>query len=166
MAGKRIGILTGGGDVPGLNSVIKTVVYRGSEIGCEVIGIRRGWEGLTHVNLEDPASRQRYTLPLNRENTRTIDRTGGTYLHSSRTNPSKMKKLPPALEGQSFPSSENTKKGITSTVFDVTTAVKKNIDTLGLDYLIAIGGDDTLSYAATLDKAGMKVIAVPKTMDN
>ena len=87
MAAKRIGILTGGGDVPGLNSVIKTVVYRGSEIGCEVIGIRRGWEGLTHVNLQDPASRTRYMLPLNRENTRTIDRTGGTYLHSSRTNP-------------------------------------------------------------------------------
>ena len=87
MAAKRIGILTGGGDVPGLNSVIKTVVYRGSEIGCEVIGIRRGWEGLTHVNLQDPASRTRYVLPLNRENTRTIDRTGGTYLHSSRTNP-------------------------------------------------------------------------------
>ena len=103
MAAKRIGILTGGGDVPGLNSVIKTVVYRGSEIGCEVIGIRRGWEGLTHVNLEDPASRTRYVLPLNRENTRTIDRTGGTYLHSSRTNPSKMKKLPPVLEGQDFP---------------------------------------------------------------
>ncbi len=103
MAAKRIGILTGGGDVPGLNSVIKTVVYRGGELGCEVIGIRRGWEGLTHVNLEDPASRTRYMLPLNRENTRTIDRTGGTYLHSSRTNPSKMKKLPPVLEGQEFP---------------------------------------------------------------
>jgi 6-phosphofructokinase len=166
MAAKRIGILTGGGDVPGLNSVIKTVVYRGSEIDCEVIGIRRGWEGLTHVNLQDPASRSRYILPLNRENTRTIDRTGGTYLHSSRTNPSKMKKLPPVLEGQSFPKSENTKKGVTSTVYDVTSAVKKNIDTLGLDYLVAIGGDDTLSYAAELDRQGMKVIAVPKTMDN
>ena len=107
MAAKRIGILTGGGDVPGLNSVIKTVVYRGSEIGCEVIGIRRGWEGLTHVNLNDPASRTRYVLPLNRENTRTIDRTGGTYLHSSRTNPSKMKKLPPVLDraGVSHPPS-------------------------------------------------------------
>src|SRR5579883_1488038 len=70
MAAKRIGILTGGGDVPGLNSVIKTVVYRGSELGCEVIGIRRGWEGLTHVDLRDPASRSRYILPLNRENTR------------------------------------------------------------------------------------------------
>src|SRR5690349_9991932 len=166
MAGKRIGILTGGGDVPGLNNVIKTVVYRGSEIGCEVIGIRRGWEGLTHVNLEDPASRSRYVLPLNRENTRTIDRTGGTYLHSSRTNPSKMKKLPPVLEGQTFEKKETTKKGVTSSVYDVTPAVLKNIETLGLDYLIAIGGDDTLSYASELDRKGMKVIAVPKTMDN
>jgi ATP-dependent phosphofructokinase / diphosphate-dependent phosphofructokinase len=166
MAAKRIGILTGGGDVPGLNSVIKTVVYRGSEIGCEVLGIRRGWEGLTHVDLNDPTSRTRYVLPLNRENTRTIDRTGGTYLHSSRTNPSKMKKLPPVLAGQEFPSSVVTKKGETSTVFDVSKAVLKNIETLGLDYLIAIGGDDTLSYAAALDKQGMKVIAVPKTMDN
>jgi 6-phosphofructokinase 1 len=166
MAAKRIGILTGGGDVPGLNSVIKTVVYRGSEIGCEVIGIRRGWEGLTHVNLQDPASRSRYILPLNRENTRTIDRTGGTYLHSSRTNPSKMKKVPPVLEGQTFPSRETTKKGATSTVYDLTPAVLKNIEILGLDYLIAIGGDDTLSYAAELDRHGMKVIAVPKTMDN
>jgi 6-phosphofructokinase 1 len=166
MAAKRIGILTGGGDVPGLNSVIKTVVYRGSEIGCEVLGIRRGWEGLTHVDLNDPASRTRYIQPLNRENTRTIDRTGGTWLHSSRTNPSKMKKLPPVLEGQDFPKSEFTKKGETSTVYDVSKAVLKNIETLGLDYLIAIGGDDTLSYAAALDKQGMKVIAVPKTMDN
>src|SRR5438034_4817478 len=157
MSGKRIGILTGGGDVPGLNSVIKTVVYRGSEIGSEVIGIRRGWEGLTHVDLRDPASRTRYILPLNRENTRTIDRTGGTYLHSSRTNPSKMKKLPPVLEEQDFPKSETTKKGVTSTTIDVTPAVKKNISTLDLDYLIAIGGDDTLSYAAELDRQGMKV---------
>src|SRR5271165_2557356 len=166
MSKKRIGILTGGGDVPGLNSVIKTVVYRGEEIGCEVIGIRRGWEGLTHVNLQDPASRTRYILPLNRENTRTIDRTGGTYLHSSRTNPSKMKKLPPVLEGQSFPAKESTKKGVTSTVYDVTKAVLKNIETLKLDYLIAIGGDDTLSYAAELDRQGFHVIAGPKTMDN
>jgi ATP-dependent phosphofructokinase / diphosphate-dependent phosphofructokinase len=166
MAAKRIGILTGGGDVPGLNSVIKTVVYRGCEIGCEVVGIRRGWEGLTNINLSDPASRERYILPLNRENTRSIDRTGGTYLHSSRTNPSKMKKLPPVLEGQTFPVKESTKKGVTSSVFDVSKAVLKNIETLGLDYLVAIGGDDTLSYAAELDRQGMKVIAVPKTMDN
>src|SRR5689334_7876175 len=166
MGAKRIGILTGGGDVPGLNSVIKTVVYRGSEIGSEVIGIRRGWEGLTHVNLQEPASRARYTLSLNRENTRTIDRTGGTYLHTSRTNPSKMKSLPPALQGRDFPKKETTKKGTTTEVFDVTSAVMKNIEILGLDYLITIGGDDTLSYSADLERHGMKVIAVPKTMDN
>ena len=166
MAKKRTGILTGGGDVPGLNSVIKSVVYRGAELGCEVIGIRRGWEGLTHLDLNDPASKAQYILPLNRENTRTIDRTGGTLLHSSRTNPTKMKKLPPVLEGQTFETKESTKKGVTSTVFDVTPAVLKNIEMLGLDYLIAIGGDDTLSYASELDRKGMKVIAVPKTMDN
>ncbi len=159
---KRIGILTGGGDVPGLNSVIKSVVYRASAIGYDVIGIRRGWEGLTHVNLMDPASRTRYILPLNRENTRTIDRTGGTYLHTSRTNPSKMKSLPPVLAGGDFPKKES-KGGITC---DVTDAVRRNIDALALDYLIAIGGDDTLSYAAALGKQGMPVMAVPKTMDN
>jgi ATP-dependent phosphofructokinase / diphosphate-dependent phosphofructokinase len=166
MSKKSIGILTGGGDVPGLNSVIKSVVYRGAEIGCEVIGIRRGWEGLTHVDLNNPASRQHYILPLNRENTRTIDRTGGTFLHSSRTNPTKLKELPPVLQSQTFEAKEWTKNGVTSTVFDVTPAVLKNIETLGLDYLIAIGGDDTLSYAAELDRKGVKVLAVPKTMDN
>ena len=166
MAKKRIGILTGGGDVPGLNSVIKSVVYRGSELGCEVIGIRRGWEGLTHVDLNDPASKAHYILPLNRENTRTIDRTGGTFLHSSRTNPTKMKDLPPVLQAQKFEAKESTEKGVTSTTFDVTPAVLKNIETLGLDCLVAIGGDDTLSYAAELNRKGVKVIAVPKTMDN
>ena len=114
MAARRVGILTGGGDVPGLNSVIKGVVYRGYEINCEVVGIRRGWEGLTHVNLEDPESRQRYILPLNRENTRTIDRTGGTFLHTTRTNPSKMKSLPAHLKGLEFPKTESTKNGVAS----------------------------------------------------
>ena len=166
MAKKRIGILTGGGDVPGLNSVIKSVVYRGSELGCEVIGIRRGWEGLTHVDLNDAASKAHYILPLNCENTRTIDRTGGTFLHSSRTNPTKMKELPPVLQAQKFEAKESTEKGVISTTFDVTSAVLKNIETLGLDCLIAIGGDDTLSYAAELNRKGVKVIAVPKTMDN
>ncbi len=163
---KRIGILTGGGDVPGLNSVIKSVTYRAVENGMEVIGIRRGWEGLTHVNFDDPASKERYILPLNRENTRTIDRTGGTFLHSSRTNPAKMKSLPEHLQGQEFPKQEVTKKGITTTVYDVSSAVLKNLETLGIDYLVAIGGDDTLSYAARLHNLGFKVIAVPKTMDN
>src|SRR5947209_20540498 len=145
MSKKRIGILTGGGDVPGLNSVIKSVVYRGYENDCEVIGIRRGWEGLTHVNLDDSASKQRYILPLTRENTRTIDRTGGTFLHSSPTNPSKMKTIPEFLKGLDFPSTESTKKGITSTVFDMTKQVISNLQRLNMDTLIAIGGDDTLS---------------------
>lgn len=166
MAHKRIGILTGGGDVPGLNSVIKSVVYRGYENDCEVIGIRRGWEGLTHVNLADPDSRSRYILPLSRENTRTIDRTGGTFLHSSRTNPAKMKSLPDVVKGQEFPSSQSTKGGVSSTVFDISRQVLKNLEDLKLDYLISIGGDDTLSYSAKLDKLGFKVIAIPKTMDN
>src|SRR5271169_6550444 len=166
MAKKRIGVLTGGGDVPGLNSVIKSVVYRGAEIGCDVIGFRRGWVGLTHVDLSDPASKTRYILPLNRDNTRTIDRTGGTFLHSSRTNPARMAKLPPVCEGMDFPKLESTRKGVTSSVYDVTPQVLRNIAALRLDYLIAIGGDDTLSYAARLDNEGVKVIAIPKTMDN
>ena len=166
MSVKRVGILTGGGDVPGLNSVIKSVVYRGSEIGCEVIGIRRGWEGLTHVNLDDPASRARYILALNRDNTRTIDRTGGTFLHTTRTNPAKMKRVPEFLQGLSFPTSQSTKDGVTSTVYDLTSQVLKNLEKLQLEYLVAIGGDDTLSYAAKLDREGFKVISIPKTMDN
>ncbi len=166
MARKRIGILTGGGDVPGLNAVIKNVVYRGSDNDCEVVGIRRGWEGLTHVNFEDPASTARYILPLTRENTRSVDRSGGTFLHSSRTNPSKMKKIPEFLQSIEFPKTEITKAGVTSIVSDMSSQLLKNIETLKLDYLIPIGGDDTLSYAARLDKLGMKVISIPKTMDN
>ena len=166
MSKKRIGILTGGGDVPGLNSVIKSVVYRADENNCEVVGIRRGWEGLTHLNLEDPASKARYVLPLDRQNTRTIDRTGGTFLHSSRTNPAKMKAVPDNLKGQTFPSQEVTKRGVTNTAYDVSSAVLKNLEALQIDYLIAIGGDDTLSYAAHLDRLGFKVVAIPKTMDN
>ncbi len=166
MSAKRVGVLTGGGDVPGLNSVIKSVVYRGGELGCDVIGIRRGWEGLTHVNLEDAESRGRYILPLNRENTRTIDRTGGTFLHTSRTNPGKMKDLPAFLSADAFPQKEVKKAGVTSTVYDMTTQVLGNIEKLQLDYLVAIGGDDTLSYAARLDREGVNVLAIPKTMDN
>jgi len=159
----RIGILTGGGDVPGLNSVIKSVVYRSSELGWEVTGIRRGWEGLTHLDLVDAASRSRYILPLDRDNTRTIDRTGGTFLHSSRTNPQSMKRLPEHLAGEEFPLKQ-AKDG--SMRPDMTSQVLKNISSLGLDYLIAIGGDDTLSYAARLHEEGVKIIAIPKTMDN
>jgi len=158
MAPRRIGILTGGGDVPGLNSVIKSVVYRGAENGIQVTGIRRGWEGLTHVNLNDPASRDHYILPLTRENTRTIDRDGGTMLHTSRTNPSKMKKLPDFLTGDSYPHTDGR--------WDMSAQVISNLEGLGIDALIAIGGDDTLSFAHRLNQLGMKVIAVPKTMDN
>jgi ATP-dependent phosphofructokinase / diphosphate-dependent phosphofructokinase len=162
MAKKRIGILTGGGDVPGLNSVIKTVTYRSSENDIEVIGLRRGWEALTHVNLDDAESRRRYVMVLDRENTRTIDRRGGTVLHSSRTNPSKMQKLPDHLAGRDFPLSQ-TNKGAT---WDVSKQVLANLSGLGIEHLIAIGGDDTLSYAAKLNELGVKIIAIPKTMDN
>jgi ATP-dependent phosphofructokinase / diphosphate-dependent phosphofructokinase len=162
MAKKRIGILTGGGDVPGLNAVIKEVTYRGTEHDNEVVGIRRGWEGLTHVNLDDPESKSRYILPLSRENTRTIDRTGGTFLHSSRTNPVKMKKLPDFLKDADFPSSQSTKGGVTSTVLDMSKQVLKNLDRLGIEHLIAIGGDDTLSYAAHLDRLGVNIASVSR----
>jgi ATP-dependent phosphofructokinase / diphosphate-dependent phosphofructokinase len=162
MAKKRIGILTGGGDVPGLNSVIKTVTYRSSENDVEVIGLRRGWEALTHVNLDDAESRRRYVMVLDRENTRTIDRRGGTVLHSSRTNPSKMQKLPDHLAGKDFPISQ-TNKGVT---WDVSKQVLANLSGLGIEHLISIGGDDTLSYAAKLNELGVKIIAIPKTMDN
>ncbi len=162
MANKRIGILTGGGDVPSLNSVIKSVVYRSSEVGAEVLGIRRGWQGLTHSRC-DSGSDPEYTVPLNRQNTRTIDRTGGTFLHSSRTNPRKMAaaKLPPWLQ-----SVAGQMKEVKPGILDVTPVVLKNLEALKLDTLIAIGGDDTLSYAKVLDDEGFPVIGVPKTMDN
>jgi 6-phosphofructokinase 1 len=159
MALRRIGILTGGGDVPGLNSVIKGVVYRATDLGCAVTGIRKGWEGLTHLNLDDEESRKRYLIELTRENTRPIDRTGGTWLHTSRTNPAKMKRLPPHLEGKKLPQNPNG-------TFDITKATMKTIARLKLDYLVAIGGDDTLSFAARLNDEGQKVVAIPKTMDN
>src|ERR1700751_3416147 len=111
MAKRRIGILTGGGDVPGLNAVIKSVTYRGSEDDFEVIGFRRGWEGLTNVHLEDPESKAHYVIPLNPANPRPTARRGGTVLPSSRTNPAKMRKLPPHLAGEEFPASGNGKPG-------------------------------------------------------
>src|SRR6202165_175032 len=166
MTKTRIGILTGGGDVPGLNAVIKSVTYRSSENDIEVFGLRRGWEALTHLNLQDPTSRSRYVVPLNRENTRTIDRHGGTVLHSSRTHPSKMPKLPDHLVGKDFPVSLSTKGGIATKTWDVSRQVLANLSALGIEHLIAIGGDDTLSYAAKLDELGVKIIAIPKTMDN
>jgi ATP-dependent phosphofructokinase / diphosphate-dependent phosphofructokinase len=170
MAKKRIGILTGGGDVPGLNSVIKTVTYRGSENDIEVVGLRRGWEALTHLNFDDLDSRRRYVVALDRQNTRTIDRRGGTVLHSSRTNPANMQKLPDHLAGKDFPVAARSKggaaKSLTAKSWDVSAQVLANLSALGLDHLIAIGGDDTLGYAATLNELGVKIIGIPKTMDN
>jgi 6-phosphofructokinase 1 len=166
MSGKKIGILTGGGDVPGLNAVIKNVVYRSTSDGHEVTGIRLGWRGLTHLNFDDPESVKRYILPLTRENTRTVDRTGGTFLHTSRTNPSKMKDIPDFLRKEDFPCTVTTKDGVTVTTCDLTKQVLANLEKLDIDYLVAIGGDDTLSYAAKLDSLGFNVIGIPKTMDN
>jgi 6-phosphofructokinase 1 len=158
----RIGILTGGGDVPGLNSVIKSVVYRATEIGYEVYGIRRGWEGLTNMK-PGPGLDEDYIIPLDRNNTRAIDRTGGTWLHTSRTNARKMKaaKLPAHIGPDRLKQLE-TKDG----VYNFTPIVLENIERLGLDYLIPIGGDDTLSFSQVLADNGVKLIAVPKTMDN
>jgi 6-phosphofructokinase 1 len=162
MKRRRIGILTGGGDVPGLNSVIKSVTYRGWENGLEVVGIRKGFEGLTHVDLDDPESRGRYVIELNRDNTRTIDRHGGTILHSSRVGPTTVRELPPHLAGRSWPSTTGT-GGVT---YDLTEQVLSNLERLGVDSLIAIGGDGTLKSAAQLGRRGVKVIGIPKTMDN
>lgn len=159
---QRIGILTGGGDVPGLNSVIKSVTYRATDLGAEVIGIRRGWEGLTHVQpgIElDPE----YLRRLDRTNTRAIDRTGGTILHTSRTNPAKMpgKALPPWLAADRAATMQ-----IGEDRFDLTPLVMEHLYELGIDILVAIGGDDTLSFARILAGKGVPLVAIPKTMDN
>lgn len=165
-AAKRIGILTGGGDVPGLNSVIKSVVYKGIEMGYEVLGIRRGWEGLTHMR---PGQRleEEYIRALDRINTRHIDRTGGTMLHTSRTNPLRIKKdkLPEHIRAERLARLEGI-GGSGGGSYDFTEIVMENIERLGLDYLIVIGGDDTLSFAQVLDQRGVPLIAIPKTMDN
>ncbi len=159
---RRIGILTGGGDVPGLNSVIKSVTYRASELGAEVLGIRRGWEGLTHVQPGSTLDPE-YLRRLDRSNTRAIDRTGGTVLHTSRTNPAKMPaaSLPTWLapdRASSFQIGEDR--------FDLTPLVMEHIEALGIDVLVAIGGDDTLSFARILAGHGVPLVAIPKTMDN
>jgi 6-phosphofructokinase len=158
----RIGILTGGGDVPGLNSVIKSVVYRSTELGYDVLGLRRGWEALTHMRPGaelDPD----YVRPLDRVNTRTIDRTGGTALHSSRTNPRRMRagNLPASVDPGRLAALQ-TADGI----YDFTPIVLDNLARLGIDTLVSIGGDDTLSYSKVLADAGVQIIAIPKTMDN
>ena len=159
---RRIGILTGGGDVPGLNAVIKSVVYQTTDMDLEVIGIRRGWEGLTHLQTGTQLDAE-YVRPLDRNNTRGIDRTGGTMLHTSRTNPAKMRRaaLPAHLSKEKAEALR-----IKEDIYDLTPVVLDNISYLGLEYLIAIGGDDTLSFAKRLDTEGVRVIGIPKTMDN
>jgi 6-phosphofructokinase len=159
---RRIGILTGGGDVPGLNAVIKSVVYQTTDMDYEVLGIRRGWEGLTHLK-QGPQLDSEYVSILDRNNTRGIDRTGGTVLHTSRTNPPKMRRegLPKNLSPKKLESLR-----VSDEVYDLTPLVLENIEHLHLDCLIAIGGDDTLSFAKRLDSKGVRIIGIPKTMDN
>jgi 6-phosphofructokinase 1 len=159
-----LGILTGGGDVPGLNAAIKAVVERGLDKDWDVIGIRRGWGGLLHCNLDSPQARDRHFMPLTRTVVRTIDRTGGTFLHTSRTNPQRVKAAdtPDFLVGSSEPIEGEGEAAI----FDFTSHILSVLEFLELDALISIGGDDTLSYAARLHGAGFPVVAIPKTMDN
>jgi 6-phosphofructokinase 1 len=155
----RIGILTGGGDVPGLNPCIKAVVDRVIYDGHEVVGFRRGWAGLLEYDIDDPeGSRAKHVIPLDLNTVRTIDRTGGTFLHTSRTNPQRVrdKEVPPHLRDQALGEGPH----------DFTAHTLEVLDHLGIDAMIPIGGDDTLSYALRLHQEGFPVIAIPKTMDN
>ncbi|MEI7770884.1 MAG: ATP-dependent 6-phosphofructokinase [Chloroflexales bacterium] len=157
----RIGILTGGGDVPGLNPCIKAVVNRAAMNGWDVLGIRRGWAGLLNYQIDIAEEEQReWVEPLTKLDVRTLDRYGGTHLHTSRTNPQKVRKegLPDFLAAN-YPFGDN------KTV-DCTDHVLRAIEKLKLDALIPIGGDDTLSFAVRLFKEGVRVISIPKTMDN
>ena len=154
----RIGILTGGGDVPGLNACIKAVVNRLSSAGHDVVGIRRGWGGLVAVNPEGGETGSDHLIPLTSAYVRTIDRSGGTFLHTSRTNPGKVR----ASELPDFLSGTVTGDG----PHDLTDHVLRVLEAHGIDVLIPIGGDDTLSYALRLHQEDVPVIAIPKTMDN
>lgn len=153
----RIGILTGGGDVPGLNPAIRAVTIRANREGYEVIGIRRGWAGMIDIHRDEKYDNSKNYSLLTEELVNKTGRTGGTFLHSSRTRPSHVPKI-------NVP--EHLRDKYNDDVNDLTEDVMKNIDFLGLDYLIPIGGDDTLSYGVHLHNQGMKVIAIPKTMDN
>ncbi len=154
----RIGILTGGGDVPGLNAAIKAVVNRAASEGHEIVGIRRGWGGLLDTEPDDLESVVANSLPLDPGVVRTIDRSGGTFLHTSRTNPAKVK----APDEPAFLARGRVDDGPR----DHTAHVLRVIEHLGIDSLIPIGGDDTLSFALRLHEEGVRVIAIPKTMDN
>lgn len=152
-----IGILTGGGDVPGLNPAIRAVTIRASREGFRVVGIRRGWAGLVETIPDKEADNSDNYIELSEDAVSRHGRTGGTFLHSSRTRPSHLPlhNLPEHLRGR-----------YTDTINDVTPEVLRNIEFIGLDYLIPIGGDDTLSYGHHLHSNGVKVVAIPKTMDN
>jgi len=152
-----IGILTGGGDVPGLNPAIRAVTFRALREGYRVIGIKRGWAGLVEMVREKDADNRNHYLVLNEDIVDRAGRTGGTFLHTSRTRPSH---LPRAIVP------EHLKDLYQDEINDVTPEVLKNLEFLGIDFLIPIGGDDTLSYGQRLHEEGMKVVAIPKTMDN
>jgi len=154
----RIGILTGGGDVPGLNPSIKSVVARVAHEGHEVVGIRRGWGGLLNANPADPESLAENFIDLTPATVRTVDRTGGTFLHTSRTNPAKVRRS----EYPSFLGDPPEGDG----PFDVTDHILRVLELMRIDVLIPIGGDDTLSYGLRMHEEGVPVIAIPKTMDN
>jgi 6-phosphofructokinase 1 len=152
-----IGILTGGGDVPGLNPAIRAITVRALREGYRVLGIRRGWAGLVEINRDDKQVDPDLIVELSEELVNKAGRTGGTFLHTSRTNPSRVpKSAVPAHLRDAYREEMN----------DLTPDVLKNLEHLGLDTLIPIGGDDTLSYGVRLHKEGLKVIAIPKTMDN
>ena len=152
-----IGILTGGGDVPGLNPAIRAVTIRALREGHQVIGLRRGWGGLVDIVPDKDADNSAYATILTEEVVNKAGRTGGTFLHSSRTRPSHLPKaqVPAHLQSQ-----------YDEDINDVTDTILKNLDFLGIDYLVPIGGDDTLSYGAHLHQQGVPVVAIPKTMDN
>jgi 6-phosphofructokinase len=154
----KIGVLTGGGDVPGLNACIKAVTMRAEEEGHDVVGIRRGWGGLLECDPDDPESIAANIVDLDTSSVRTIDRSGGTVLHTSRTNPAKVKAADePAFLREGREDEE---------VRDHTAHVVRVLDRLGVDAMIPIGGDDTLSFALRLHEEGVPVVAIPKTMDN
>jgi ATP-dependent phosphofructokinase / diphosphate-dependent phosphofructokinase len=161
MATRRIGILTGGGDVPGLNVAIKAVAVRARNHDMEVIGLRRGWLSLLQIDPDNAATLEEWTMALPPDRVRTFDRTGGTILHTSRTNPSNIK----PEDVPSFVRQEDRADRPDGRV-DCTRHVLRVLDHLGLDALIPIGGDDTLSFASRLHQEDFRVFAIPKTMDN
>ena len=152
-----IGILTGGGDVPGLNPAIRAVTIRALREGYQVIGLRKGWSGITEIIRDKNADNSEHFVVLTEQIVNKAGRTGGTFLHTSRVNPSRMKQ-------EAVP--KHLKDKYTGVENDLTKEVLANLEFLGIDYLIPIGGDDTLSYGVRLYKEGFKVIAIPKTMDN